>query len=38
MVQPSGEDKRSDRRARNQKLYKKLPFVLSAANQQQSRL
>jgi hypothetical protein len=38
MVPTGSEDKRADRRACNQKLYTKLPFVLSAANLQQNRL
>jgi hypothetical protein len=38
MVYPGYEDKPPDGHARNQKLYIKLPFVLSAANLQQNRL
>ena len=35
MVHPGYEDKPPDGHVRNQKLYKKLPFVLSAPNLQQ---
>jgi len=38
MVYPGYEDKPPDGHTRNQKLYKKLLFVLSAANLQQNRL